>query len=200
MIIFCSTILYQHSTLVTIFLRCKSLNGILDILIKKVMISFNLSLLLLVVYLLQMVCRRVLYFIFDPHSRNENGFVSPNGTAVLLKFSTLLKAQDYIKFFFFDQFDHCSATIAYECQLFNIEPSQTAINSIKTSRRLEYKSGKLKHSSDQSNERVAKYRASYPKKSELMKFQTLRNECLSKECKQLQRINLLNFRSFRFFF
>ena len=115
-------------------------------------------------------------YIFDPHSRSENGLVSPNGTAVLLKFSSLSKAQDYIKFFFLDQFDHCSATIGYEYQLFNIDPSQTAINSIKTSRRLEYKSGKRKYSFDQSNERVAKYRMNLSKEKLAKEISNARKE------------------------
>ena len=36
-------------------------------------------------------------FIFDSHSRDEEGKISPNGTAVLLKFHSLAKLEEYIK-------------------------------------------------------------------------------------------------------
>ena len=45
-------------------------------------------------------------YIFDHHSRNDNGLVSQDGTAVLLKFDSLSKAMDYMKYFFLQQFDH----------------------------------------------------------------------------------------------
>ena len=38
-------------------------------------------------------------YIFDSHSRNDNGLVSQDGTAVLLKFDSLSKAMDYMKYF-----------------------------------------------------------------------------------------------------
>ena len=66
--------------------------------------------------------------IFDPHSRDENGFASPDGTAVLLKFDSLSKASDYLKYFFLHRFDHPNYSVGYEYQL-----SQLAIDSIKLS-------------------------------------------------------------------
>ena len=80
-------------------------------------------------------------YIFDPHSRNDNGFVSVGGTAVLLKFDCLSKALDYIKYFFLHD---SSGSVGYEYQLFNIEPSQLAIESIKLFHRSENKKGKYK--------------------------------------------------------
>ena len=53
------------------------------------------------------------FYIFDPHSRNEIGLVSVDGTAALLEFSSLSKAQDYIKYFFLYQFHHCSENFGY---------------------------------------------------------------------------------------
>ena len=50
-------------------------------------------------------------YIFDPHSRNDNGFVSLDGTAVLLEFDSLSKAMDYIKYFFLHQFDHSNDSV-----------------------------------------------------------------------------------------
>lgn len=40
--------------------------------------------------------RRNIY-IFDPHSRDHEGFISPNGTSVLLKFDTLTDVKNYYK-------------------------------------------------------------------------------------------------------
>ena len=97
-------------------------------------------------------------YIFDPHSRNDNGFVSPDGTAVLLEFDSLSKAMDYIKYFFLHQFDHSNDSVGYEYQLFNIEPSQLAIDSVKSSHRSENKKGKRKHTYASTKERVSKYR------------------------------------------
>jgi len=97
-------------------------------------------------------------YIFDPHSRNDNGLVSHDGTAVLLKFDSLSKAMDYIKYFFLHRYDHPNYSVGYEYQLFNIEPSQLAIDSIKSSHRSENKKGKRKYTYANTKERVSKYR------------------------------------------
>ena len=62
---------------------------------------------------------------------------------------------DYIKYFFLHQLNRNS--VGYEYQLFNIEPSQLAIDSIKLSYRSENKKGKRKYTYA-SKERVSKYR------------------------------------------
>ena len=90
-------------------------------------------------------------YIFDPHSRDENGFASPDGTAVLLKFDSLSKASDYLKYFFLHRFDHPNYSVGYEYQLFNIEPSQLAIDSIKLSHQKYIRA-------NNSKKRVLKYR------------------------------------------
>ena len=76
-------------------------------------------------------------YIFDSHSRNSQGFVCPEGTAVLLKFDSLFKAQEYIKYFFLHQLGYSS--IGYEYQLFKSNVSQSAIDYIKNSRLKENK-------------------------------------------------------------
>ena len=92
-------------------------------------------------------------YIFDPHSRNDYGFVSVGGTAVLLKFDCLSKALDYIKYFFLHD---SSGSVGYEYELFNIEPSQLAIESIKLFHRSENKKGKYTKANIKA--RVSKYR------------------------------------------
>ena len=65
-------------------------------------------------------------YIFDPHSRDNQGFVSPNGTSVLLKFKTLSDAENYYKHFFLTQ-----ANFLYEYQLYSMETSDKCLHKIK---------------------------------------------------------------------
>ena len=48
-------------------------------------------------YTLAILWGRQCFFIFDSHSRDEEGKKSANGTAVLLKFHSLAKLEEYIK-------------------------------------------------------------------------------------------------------
>ena len=57
------------------------------------------------------------------------------GTAVLRKFDSLSKAQEYIKYFYLYQFGYSS--IGYEYQLFKANVSKSATDDIKNSRRKE---------------------------------------------------------------
>ena len=115
-------------------------------------------------------------YIFDPHSRDYNGFVSPDGTAVLFKFDSLLKPMDYIKYFFLHQLNRNS--VGYEYQLFNIEPSQLAIDSIKLSHCSENKKGKRKYTYANTKERVSKYREHLSQEKQVIEP---KNECLIRE-------------------
>ena len=36
------------------------------------------------------------FFLFDPHSRDSDGLICQNGTAILLKFSSLLAIEKYL--------------------------------------------------------------------------------------------------------
>ena len=46
-------------------------------------------------------------YIFDPHSRDNFGFVSPDGKSVLLKFETVSDTENFIKYIFLEQMNLC---------------------------------------------------------------------------------------------
>ena len=63
----------------------------------------NGALLIINNYTLGILWGRQCFFVFDSHSRDENGKQSPNGTAVLLKFHSLAKLEEYIKNTYYGQ-------------------------------------------------------------------------------------------------
>ena len=69
------------------------------------------------------------FYIFDPHSRDNEGFVSPNGTSVLLKFKTSADAENYYKHVLLTQAN--KTNVGYEYQLYSIETSDKLLTKIK---------------------------------------------------------------------
>ena len=63
----------------------------------------NGALLIINNYTLSILWGRQCFFIFDSHSRDEEGKHAPNGTAVLLKFHSLAKLEEYIKNTYYGQ-------------------------------------------------------------------------------------------------
>ena len=55
-------------------------------------------------------------FIFDSHSRDQNGLSCPAGTSVLLKFNKVTDADNYIKNFYLDHIGGDTNAFQYETQ------------------------------------------------------------------------------------
>ena len=68
-------------------------------------------------------------YIFDPHSRDHEGFISPNGTSVLLKFNTLTDVENYYKHVLLIQANKTST--GYEYQLYSVENSDSCLKEVK---------------------------------------------------------------------
>ena len=74
-------------------------------------------------------------YIFDPHSRDNFGFVSPDGKSVLLKFETVSDTENFIKYFFLEQMNLDS--VGYEYQLYSIGVSHDCLLELKNYLRIE---------------------------------------------------------------
>ena len=59
-------------------------------------------------------------YLFDSHSRDINGFPSPIGTSVLLKFGSIYEVQEYIREAYFAQASNMSQY--YQIQNLNANP------------------------------------------------------------------------------
>ena len=70
------------------------------------------------------------YFLFDSHSKNDEGEITPNGVAVLLKFQTLGHLEEYIKYVYYSE---NTETLFFQLQFINccsINYSQTLLEAI----------------------------------------------------------------------
>ena len=68
-------------------------------------------------------------YLFDPYSRDNQGFATPNGTSVLLKFNSLSDVEKYYKYYFLEQFPNNQ--VGYEYQHFNINVPKVTVDVIK---------------------------------------------------------------------
>ena len=67
------------------------------------------------------------YFLFDPHSRDEEGAIVPNGTCVLLKFSSLSQLQKYIFEIYFPLNTQPSEVLLFEAQFVSLHKNDSVI-------------------------------------------------------------------------
>ena len=77
-------------------------------------------------YTLSIISGKGCFYIFDSHSRDENGSKSANGTAVLLKFNSLCLIDNYIKDTYYDgSFE--SGSLYYQIQFVRVNCSTADI-------------------------------------------------------------------------
>ena len=68
-------------------------------------------------------------FLFDSHSRNNQGFHDPNGKATLLEFRSMLSLNNFLKIFFLENFG-ASADAQYDLQYISVTVSDESKHQI----------------------------------------------------------------------
>ena len=71
-----------------------------------------------------------LFYLFDSHSKDYEGNISENGSAILMKFENLDDLQDYIKLIYYSSQHH--KTLYFQMQFISIRCSKILRESIKS--------------------------------------------------------------------
>ena len=123
------------------------------------------------------------YFLFDPHSRDSNGLMCENGTAVLLKFHSLLVIEKYLLEAYVNIGDIMLIDLQYVELLCHDEVDFQCINSVKSVRAKKRKYDAFKNSENYKNIMVKN-----------MLYKTENYECILKKTysTKLKIVNILN--------
>ena len=85
-------------------------------------------------YILGLIWGNDSVYLFDSHSKDENGNVSSSGTAVLFKFDTLLSLKNYIRSVYYNAYP---LTLYFQMQFIKVDCTVNARTAIKCSLRKE---------------------------------------------------------------
>ena len=81
-------------------------------------------------YILDLIWGNYSIYLFDSHSKNENGNVSSSGTAVLIKFDRLLSLENYIRSVYYNAYP---LTLYFQMQFIKLDCTVNARIAIKCS-------------------------------------------------------------------
>ena len=85
-------------------------------------------------YILGLIWGNDSIYLFDSHSKDENGDVSSFGTAVLIKFDTLRSSKNYIRSVYYNAYP---LTLYFQMQFIKVDCTVNARTAIKCSLRKE---------------------------------------------------------------
>ena len=91
-------------------------------------------------YILDLIWGIISTYLFDLHSKDENGNLSSSGTTVLLKFDALYSLENYIRSVYYNAYP---MTLYFQLQIIKVHCTATAKSVLKTSLKKERLSAKL---------------------------------------------------------